>query len=288
MLVIRDLDELKAASRGRDRASGPGGILVPTMGALHAGHAALVRRAADLSAASGQPGTAVVSIFVNPTQFNDVSDFDRYPKSLESDLSICREAGADAVFVPSVDAMYPNAAAAPVPPLPPVATEPGLEDRFRPGHFAGVCQVVLRLFRLIEPEAAIFGEKDWQQLRVVAAMTSDLCPAIRIVPHETLREPDGLAMSSRNRFLSLSERMTALAIPRALDRAARETMDSAHAEALMREELSDRAIQVEYAVIRESRTLGPIELPLQSARALIAARIGSTRLIDNAPWPDSR
>lgn len=284
MLVIRDLAELSNQTRRRGRASGLGGFLVPTMGALHAGHAALIRRAAELAADAGGPGSAVVSIFVNPTQFNDKSDFQRYPKTLEADLELCRDAGAGAVFAPSVEGVYPDAAAAPVPPLPRVATEPGLEDRFRPGHFAGVCQVVLRLFRLIEPEAAVFGEKDWQQLQVVTAMVREQDLGVRIIAHETLRDPDGLAMSSRNRFMMLSEREAALAIPRALARA-RETTNSAQAESLMREELSDPAIQVEYAVIRDSATLRPIETSVKRARALIAARLGSTRLIDNAPWP---
>lgn len=282
MRVIRSLAELREASRRN--SNGLGGVLVPTMGALHAGHAALIRRGAELAHERDLRGGCSVSIFVNPTQFNEKADFERYPKTLEADLALCREAGATAVFVPSVADMYPDPAAAPVPPLPRVATEPGLEDRFRPGHFAGVCQVVLRLFRLLEPEAAVFGEKDWQQLRVIAAMTEDLRLPIDIVPHPTLRESSGLAMSSRNRFLSLSEHATALAIPQALKKAAL-LSDSRQAEALMREELRGRAILVEYAEIRDAASLGPIEDATRSARALIAARVGGTRLIDNAPWP---
>ncbi len=282
MQVLHDLESLSRAALARGRKSGLGGVLVPTMGALHEGHAALIRRAAELAGAQGR--LCSVSIFVNPTQFNEKSDFERYPKTLDADLALCERAGAGAVFVPSVHAMYPNAAAAPVPPLPQVATSPGLEDRFRPGHFAGVCQVVLRLFRLIEPDAAVFGEKDWQQLQVVTAMTREQHLPIDIVPHTTLREASGLAMSSRNRFLSLSEQATALAIPRALKKAG-QTADSRLAEALMREELNDRAIEVEYAVIRDAASLGPIEPATTRARALIAARVGRTRLIDNAVWP---
>jgi pantoate--beta-alanine ligase len=287
MLIVRDHADLAAAARSRGRVSGLGGWFVPTMGALHAGHGALIRRASELAAEAGHPGAGIVSIFVNPTQFNDQADFDRYPKTLDADLAICRDAGAGAVFVPSVATMYPDTSSAPVPPLPRVATDPGLEDRFRPGHFAGVCQVVLRLFRLVEPQAAIFGEKDWQQLQVITAMAREWSPEVRIISHETLRDPDGIAMSSRNRFLLLSERNAALSIPRALARAG-DTANSAHAESLMREELHNSAIQVEYAVIRDGATLGPIEGRAAAGRALIAARVGSTRLIDNAPWPAQR
>jgi pantoate--beta-alanine ligase len=165
--------------------------------------------------------------------------------------------------------------------LPTVATDPGLEDAHRPGHFAGVCQVVLRLFRLLEPRAALFGEKDWQQLQVIAAMTREQGLPVRIVPHPTLRDPDGLAMSSRNRFLSAAERRAALAIPRALDRAAA-AADPAEAEKVMADVLADSALRVEYAVVRDAETLAG--LARRAGRALIAARSGTTRLIDNAPW----
>jgi len=179
--------------------------------------------------------------------------------------------------------MYPSPDAAPVPPLPAVAREPGLEDAHRSGHFAGVCQVVLRLFRLLDPDRAIFGEKDWQQLRVVTAMSHEQVLPIEIVPHPTLRDPDGLAMSSRNRFLSPAERSAALAIPAAL-RAAAAEHDPVRAEQAMREVLFGAALSVEYAAVRDAATLvghpgnGP-------GRVLIAARSGRTRLIDNAAWP---
>lgn len=281
MLVIRDSAELNAAARKRGRVAGLGGAFVPTMGALHEGHAVLIRRGAELSRELGMPGACVVSIFVNPTQFNEKADFERYPKTLDADLAMCREAGAGAVFVPSVEMMYPDAAAAPVPPLPGVATEPGLEDRFRPGHFAGVCQVVLRLFRLIEPDAAIFGEKDWQQYQVVAAMTREAGLRTDIIGYPTIRDPDGLAMSSRNRFLSPSERAAALAIPRALA-AAGSIRSASEAEEAMRTLPS--GLELEYAAVRDAATLGPVRAGLPG-RVLIAARSGKTRLIDNAPWP---
>ena len=252
------------------------------MGALHEGHAALIRRGEAVARERG--GSCVVSIFVNPTQFNEKADFERYPKTLDADVALCREAGAAAVFAPSVGVMYPDERTAPIPSLPRVAVEPGLEDRFRPGHFAGVCQVVLRLFRLVRPAVAVFGEKDWQQLRGVAAMTREQGLAIEIVGHETVRDPDGLAKSSRNRFLSEQEREAALAIPRAL-RAAQFQSDWRQAEMLMQEELRGRVGRVEYAVIRDGISLGPIGTDMVESRALIAAWVGRTRLIDNTPWP---
>lgn len=255
----------------------PGCVFVPTMGALHEGHAALIRKGAELARHRGR--ACIVSIFVNPTQFNERSDFERYPKTLEADVALCREAGAEAVFAPSVEVMYPDERSAPVPVLPRVAVEPGLEDRFRPGHFAGVCQVVLRLFRLVRPAAAVFGEKDWQQLRVVAAMTREQGLPIEIIGHETIRDPDGLAMSSRNRFLSAVEREAALAIPRALH-AARRARTATEAETAMAGVLS--GVDVEYAVVRDAQTLANVGNG--PARALIAARVGRTRLIDNAAW----
>lgn len=280
MLVIHTARELTQAASSLGRTAGLGGVLVPTMGALHDGHAALIRRAAELT---GPRGVCAVSIFVNPTQFNDRTDFARYPRTLEADIAICIAAGANAIFAPDVATMYPSPEAAPVPPLPAAATQPGLEDAHRPGHFAGVCQVVLRLVRLLESAQAIFGEKDWQQLRVVTAMSHEQRLPIKIVPHPTLRDPDGLAMSSRNRFLSTDERAAALAIPAAL-RAASVERDPDRAERAMRDTLAGSALAVEYAVIRDADTLvGP---PRNGrGRALIAARSGRTRLIDNAAWP---
>ena len=281
MLTIRNLDDLRAAARELGRPAGIGGVLVPTMGALHEGHAALIRRGVALAGDHGS--LCAVSIFVNPTQFNDRSDFDRYPRTIEADVAMCREAGAAAVFAPDAGAMYPDDKSAPVPKLPAIATQPGLEDAHRPGHFAGVCQVVLRLFRLLEPAEAVFGEKDWQQLQVIAAMTREAGLPIRIHPHPTLRDPDGLAMSSRNRLLSGSERRAALAIPRALH-AASQAADVQGAERAMREVLHAAGLKVDYAVVRDAATLGAVKEG-SPARSLIAAKSGSTRLIDNGPWP---
>lgn len=254
-----------------------GSVCVPTMGALHAGHAALIRHAVRV--ARGRP--VVVTVFVNRTQFNEAEDFARYPRMPEADAEVCRVAGAAAVFAPPEEVVYPRGAEIKAPPLPPVATEPGLEDAFRPGHFAGVCQVVKRLFELVRPSAAVFGEKDWQQLKVVEAMTAREGLGVEIIAHPTVREADGLAMSSRNRFLTEEERRRAAGISLALCEAGADE-EPRRAEALMRGVLAEHGLAPEYAVVRDATTL---TLGVQgSMRALIAARLGAVRLIDNAPW----
>lgn len=263
---------------------------VPTMGALHDGHASLVRQAAALRDAASpgtRPGVVVVSIFVNPTQFNDPKDFSRYPKTLDGDIEICKAAGADIVFAPAVEDVYPPNAPTTAPTLPAVATQPGLEDALRPGHFAGVCQVVKRLFELVHASTALFGEKDWQQLCVIRAMVAELRLPIRIVPGETVREPDGLAMSSRNRFLSPAEREQATAVSRAL-RAGNHRESPDEARLHMLDTLVAAGLEPEYAVVRDAQTLMPLPRLLEpgqyQGRALIAARLGAVRLIDNAEW----
>lgn len=286
MLVLRNARDLErhAVALGRSPVEGLGGVLVPTMGALHDGHGALIRDGVQLARERGDAAGCTVSIFVNPTQFNDRADFDRYPRTEKEDLARCEGAGAAAVFAPDVETMYPPPPhpGVTVPPLPRVATEPGLEDAHRPGHFAGVCQVVMRLFRLLRPAAAVFGEKDWQQLRVISAMTEEAGLSLEIVPAPTVREPDGLAMSSRNRFLTPAERRQAASLSAALIRAGAET-EPGRAEGVMRAVLAEAGLVPEYAVVRDARTLGPAGPA--AARALIACRVGSVRLIDNAPWP---
>lgn len=225
----------------------------------------------------------VVSVFVNPTQFNDPGDLARYPRTLEEDAEGCRRAGATVVFAPAAEVIYPRDRKIDVPALPDVATKPGLEDAHRPGHFAGVCQVVRRLFDLVKPSAAYFGEKDWQQLRVIAAMTERDRLGIQIVPVETMRESDGLAMSSRNVFLKGDERKSAVGLSGALCAAAGEKTTGA-AEARMREILAERGLRTEYAVVRDAMTL-EVARAGRPGRAIIAARLGTVRLIDNAPWP---
>ncbi|MBA4027774.1 MAG: pantoate--beta-alanine ligase [Planctomyces sp.] len=257
-----------------------GCVCVPTMGALHAGHASLVRAA---RAAAGAAAPVVVTVFVNPTQFNDAADLARYPRTLEADAALCHQSGADAVFAPPVGEVYPHGRVVRVPALPAVATEPGLEDRWRPGHFAGVCQVVARLFEMVSPAAAVFGQKDWQQLQVIRAMTAQERLGVEIIPGETVREHDGLAMSSRNRFLSAADRAPATALSRALAVAAQER-DACGAEKLMLDTLRSAGHRVEYAVVRQAETLGPITRAGDRGRALIATRLGDVRLIDNAAW----
>lgn len=260
---------------------GPGPAFVPTMGALHGGHLSLVERAK----LTGRP--VVVSIFVNPTQFNDPSDLDRYPRTMEADLAACEQAGADAVWVPPAADIYPPDLEIPTPPLPVVAAEPGLEDRQRPGFFAGVCQVVNRLFDLLQPSCAVFGEKDFQQLLTVRAMAAKLHPGIEIIGSATSREEDGLAMASRNALLSASDRERARRVPEAL-RAARREHDAFKAEDRARDTLTEAGLDIEYVAVRNATDLGA---PSHSGanRVLVAARAPESgiRLIDNAAWPRS-
>ncbi len=260
-----------------------GGALVPTMGALHQGHASLIRA----GAASGRP--VLVSIFVNPTQFGPNEDFARYPRTLDADLKIAEAAGASAVFIPTADSIYPSGLANAVTnaaqfSLPAIATAPLLEDAIRPTHFGGVCLVVSRLFDLCEPSLAFFGEKDFQQLRVITQMVEENSirwKSLKIIPCATIREADGLAMSSRNQYLNPSQRISALGISRALQSAANCSSATA-AEKSMRETLDQHGLETQYAVIRSEKTLCATEVGAKSARALIAAKLGDIRLIDNA------
>ncbi len=264
-----------------DRAGGV--VLVPTMGALHDGHLALVRLGVAHAARSGLRG-CVVSVFVNPTQFDDPADYERYARVLDEDAARCEACGAAGVYAPSAEAVYPPECPVPVPTLPDQAVGKGLEDAHRPGHFEGVCQVVRRLFDLVRPSAAVFGEKDWQQLQVVRAMSARDGLGVEILSGPTVREPDGLAMSSRNRFLKGSERGRALSLRRALDAAGRASTP-AEAEAAMRRVYHEHGLgEPDYAAIRDAETLGPV-VPGRPARAITAARVGTVRLLDNAPWP---
>lgn len=274
---------MRVVTKEPELAQSVGGCFVPTMGALHAGHLALIAEAAKFRAARGLSGPIIVSIFVNPTQFNDPADLARYPRTLEADLAGCERAGADIVFAPAATDVYPNDRPVVIPALPGTAIRPQLEDRVRPGHFAGVCQVVNRLFEIVRPSVAIFGEKDWQQLAVIRQMTRALSLPIEIVGVATVREPDGLAMSSRNVFLSPADREQARAIPRALREGAA-FLTVPVAEIAMRRVLERAGLEVEYAVVRDADSLEPTTSISVLKRALIAARVGKVRLIDNAPW----
>ena len=275
MQLIRDPAQLAAFA---------GAALVPTMGVLHPGHVALIRRAKELA------DQLILSIFVNPTQFAPDDDFDSYPRTLDADLEVARDVGVDVVFVPEVDAIYPPELDISVPPLPLVATNPQLEDACRPGHFAGVCQVVARLFDLVKPSVALFGEKDYQQLLVIQAMVqqhADRWPGLGIESCPTVREPDGLALSSRNANLSSDDRRIACEMYHRLCWAQHAELPGeasmAEAEHVMGELLRYVGFEVDYAVIRDAATLMPVESFDRPTRALAAIRFGAVRLIDNVP-----
>jgi pantoate--beta-alanine ligase len=255
---------------------------VPTMGALHEGHASLMR----VARGHVGDGPVVASVFVNPLQFGAGEDLDRYPRTLELDLKICEREGVDIVFAPEVREVYPT-----WPAQPSVTVEPGplatvLEGRVRPGHFRGVLTVVAKLFGLVRPDVAVFGQKDYQQLVLIRQMVADLCLPVEIVGAETQREPDGLALSSRNRYLDDEQRFEAVVLHRALLRAqeaAAYGADSALGAA--RAELRTATkVDLDYLVVT-TPDLGelPGDVPEGTeARMLVAARVGGTRLIDNA------
>ena len=250
---------------------------MPTMGGLHEGHLELVRTAKSL----GRP--VVVSVFVNPDQFNNQEDFAGYPRRFEVDAGLAESAGADVVWGPTQQDIYPDEVDVPTPDLPSVATNPGLEDAHRPGHFAGVARVVRRLFDVVQPKVAVFGEKDWQQLQLVQAMVSrDGGPRIHAVP--TSREANGLARSSRNERLSNASREKARAVYLALQAAAAANHPST-AEKMMRDTLESHGLAVEYAVVRSSVGLRPVNDFSRPSRALVAAWLDGVRLIDNLPMP---
>jgi pantoate--beta-alanine ligase len=251
--------------------------LVPTMGALHEGHLALV------AAARGRAERVVVSIFVNPMQFNRRDDFDRYPRPLDDDRAACAAAGVDAIYAPTAAAMYPEGFTAHVE----VAklTEP-LCGAARPGHFRGVTTVVTKLFHAVRPDVAVFGEKDFQQLAVIRRMTADLDFGIEIVGVPTVREADGLAMSSRNRLLGPAERAAARCVPRALDAAAAAVARGQQAApkvvaAATAVIAAEPAARLEYAEARDPETLDVVEAVNAPTLLALAVWVGSVRLIDN-------
>ena len=271
---------MQAAVRELRRAGKTVG-LAPTMGALHEGHLSLVRRA------KRECDVAVATIFVNPTQFAPHEDFSRYPRTLDADLAALKAAHCDLVFVPSREEMYPPGASTLV--EPPQVAQP-LEGVCRPGHFRGVATVVLNLFQIIPADRAYFGQKDYQQALVIQRMVADLNVPLQVVVCPTVRELDGLAMSSRNRYLSPSERKQALALSRALnvvqDQFARGERDAAALKAQMLRVLEDAGIeQIDYATIADAETLAEVTRLSGPAAALIAAYVGSTRLIDNCLLP---
>ena len=252
--------------------------LVPTMGALHAGHASLIDAARQRVGASGR---VVVSIFVNPLQFAPGEDLDRYPRTFDADVRMCADRGVDVVFAPTVDEVYPGGDPQVTVDTGPLAAE--LEGRSRPTHFRGVLTVVAKLFGLVRPDVAVFGEKDYQQLVLIRRMSEDLCMGVEVVGAPTVREPDGLALSSRNAYLDDEQRAAAVALSAALRAAvANAEQGPDHALAAARAVLRTcHGVDLDYLVVTDP-DLGPAP-ERGEGRVLIAARVGTTRLIDNAP-----
>lgn len=280
--TVRSIAELRAHLAGW-RDQGHRIALVPTMGNLHAGHHSLVELAKQ------NADKVVASVFVNPTQFGPGEDFGRYPRTPEADAEGLAKAGCDLLFLPSVETMYPLGAEAAVRIRVPGVADV-LEGAHRPGHFDGVATVVARLFHMVRPDVAIFGRKDYQQLQVIRHMAKDLAFAIDIVPGPTVREADGLAMSSRNQYLSDEERRTAVEIIRNL-RTMREQaaqgLPAAGLEQEAIERLTAAGFEVDYVAIRRSDLSLPSAGGEPGLLGLIAARLGRTRLIDNLEFDGS-
>ena len=256
-------------------------VLVPTMGALHAGHRSLLRAARALA---GPEGSVIVSIFVNPLQFGPGEDLDRYPRTLDDDLAMCASEGVSLIFAPSAVEMYPGG-------KPGVTVDPGpmgqvFEGHFRPGFFGGVLTVVLKLLHLTRPATAVFGQKDAQQLALVRRMVSDMDLDVTIESVPTVRDADGLATSSRNRYLSAADRAVALALPRALRAGQAGVAGGAPAVLAAAQEIlrTEPVLTVDYVAVVDPRTFAPVR-PGDGGPALLvaAARAGGTRLIDNVP-----
>jgi pantoate--beta-alanine ligase len=257
----------------RDRMPGPV-VLVPTMGALHEGHRALLRRARALG------GTVITSVFVNPLQFGEAADLERYPRTLDADMSVIEAEGGDLVFAPAATEMYPTPQR--------ITVDPGplgnvLEGEFRPGHFSGMLTVVLKLFDMVRPDVAVFGEKDAQQFVLVRLMVADFGLPIAIEGVPTVRDADGLALSSRNRFLSSTERRMALALPAALSTAAESAGEGPGVVlAIAREILDARGITSEYTELVDGDDFSVVKEEFRgTALLVVAATVGQTRLIDN-------
>lgn len=287
MEVVRTIEDVRRLTRAW-RMAGLRAGLVPTMGALHDGHLTLVDRA------RASCDRTLATLFVNPLQFGPSEDFDAYPRTEARDMELLTSRGCDAVFVPSVTELYPLG-----PPTP--ATFPtsiqiaGMSQRlcgaFRPGHFTGVATVVMKFFMIVQPDAAFFGEKDFQQLQIIRRMVKDLDMPIEIVGVPTVRETDGLAMSSRNQYLTPHERQAAPHLHAVLRRIRTEVLGGSNvAEAIDRgkRSLIDAGFStVDYVSLVDDETLDDLQQPAPGARLLAAARLGRTRLIDNIPIDQS-
>lgn len=276
MKLIRSIAAMQRASRGFQRRGRSVG-LVPTMGFLHEGHLSLIR------AARPRADVVVVSIFVNPAQFGPREDFSRYPRDLKRDLALCRRAGAEIVFAPSVAGMYPEGYSTYVEET---RLSRGLCGASRPGHFRGVATVVLKLFAIVRPDLAVFGIKDYQQARVIRKMAEDLNLAVRISVAPIVREQDGLAMSSRNAYLGPAERTQALCLRRALLRARAMAREGEKDGRKIRAEMEriihrEPSARIDYVEIVREEDLAPVSRVGKGTRGLLAVRVGKTRLIDN-------
>lgn len=274
--VVGRVRELRSAVAGF-RAEGSKVALVPTMGALHVGHMALAEKARE------RAGRTVVSIFVNPAQFAPNEDFDKYPRALEADLTKLAEVGVDLVYAPTSTEMYPAGFATRISVGGP---SEGLETDFRPHFFGGVATVVGKLFIQCAPDFAMFGEKDYQQLKVVTRLSRDLDLGVEVVPVPTIREEDGLALSSRNAYLDEEQRKIAPVIYAALTRAAEQIRAGSEPQAAVDTAsgmISALGLKVDYVAARNAETLAPLKDAKEPIRLLAAAWLGQTRLIDNIP-----
>ncbi len=274
--ILTTPHDARSWSRSR-RSTGHSVGFVPTMGALHDGHATLVRRSIT------ENRTTVVSVFVNPTQFDRGTDFTTYPRTQHDDIALCESLGVDAIYMPSVDAVYPAGSTTTVHPGPLAGV---LEGAARPGHFAGVATVVVKLLTTCEPDTAYFGEKDLQQLSVVRRVVADLDLPVSIVGVPTVREPDGLAMSSRNRRLTDDDRRAAACVARALFTTREMVEAGEHDAQILRETLhsvlgSEPRCRLDYAEIVDRSTFTPVETVDGHVSACVAAFFGDVRLIDN-------
>ena len=274
--VIRTVPPLRHALE-LYRKAGERIALVPTMGALHRGHMALVREAGR------RAKRVVVSVFVNPTQFAPHEDFASYPRSFATDIKVLREAKVDLVWAPSVETMYPDGFATRL--APEGAAKAGLEDEFRPHFFGGVATVVAKLFTQVSPDFALFGQKDYQQLRVVTQTAKDLDLQVKVIGVPTVREPDGLALSSRNVYLSAAERAVAPMLHRVLKGCATRIRSGEKIDRVLnvgRIEIDLAGFALDYLEARHALTLAPVTSSKDGPiRLLVAARLGKTRLIDN-------
>ncbi len=255
-------------------------VIVPTMGALHAGHAALLKRARLLA---GKKGTVVATLFVNPTQFGPNEDLSRYPRPFSKDQTLCRKLGVDLLFAPEANAMYAPDSSTWVDES---QVSQGLCGGTRPGHFRGVCTVVLKLFQICQPTTAVFGKKDFQQCAVIARMVRDLFLPVRLVFADTVREPDGLALSSRNAYLTPDERAQAVVLQGALQEA-RTAFSAGQTSAIKLSKLIEKRVatapiaRLDYIAIVDGSTLRPVKTVTAGSVAALAVFFGRTRLIDN-------